>query len=206
MRRKGSARRCGTAFVAFMITGISGIALAACSTGGQAQTFDGRSTGTASAAPSAGVSTRAAAAALPAGVTTVLILRAYQGFWAAQVQALDTGDLTGSELPTYSTGQALSAVDGTAFRLTQAGLRMSGAPNRVPRVTAIGPVSAADGVQTATIQDCVDVTGWHQVDAATHRLRDPAKRVTRYQSLVTARTVGGVWMITTVQDRTDRTC
>lgn len=205
MRRRSRARRCGTTLVTFMISGVLG-GLSACSDGGGVQTLDGRSVAAAPAVPSAGVSTRAGTAALPSGVTTVLVLRAYQGFWAAQVEALNSGQVTGSGLQTYATGAALSAVDSNSFRLTQAGLRMSGQPTRNPQVTAISAIAAGSGVQTATIEDCLDVTGWHQVDAKTHQLRDPAQRLTRYRAVVTARTVGGVWMISAVQNRTDQSC
>jgi hypothetical protein len=140
------------------------------------------------------------------GTTEVLVLRAYQAFWTAQVQALNSGRVTGSGLKTYATGAALSAVDADAFRLTQAGLVMSGAPHESPQVTAISAVAAGSGVQSATIADCLDVTGWHQIDQKTRQLRDPAQRLTRYRVLVTARTVGGVWMISQVQNRTDSPC
>jgi hypothetical protein len=206
MRRKSTARRCGTAVVAFMI-GILGLGgLAACSRGGGVQTLDGASAPSQAAVPSAGVSTGAADAPLPDGTTRVLVLRAYQDFWTAQVQALDTGQLAGSGLQTYATGAALSAVDADSFRLTQAGLLMAGQPRRDPVVASVSAVAPASGVQTATIHDCLDVTGWHQVDATTHQLRDPAKRLTRYPVVVTARTVGGVWMISAVQSMTGRTC
>ena len=205
MRRKTTARRCGTAVVAFMIGTLGLDGLTACSSGGGVQTLDGASAPSRAALPSAGVST-GAAAALPDGTTKVLVLRAYQGFWAAQVQALDTGKLAGSGLQTYATGAALSAVDANSFRLTQAGLLMSGQPGRDPVVTSVSAVAQASGVQTATIHDCLDVTGWHQVDATTHQLRDPAKRLTRYPVVVTARTVGGVWMVSVVRSATDQTC
>jgi hypothetical protein len=209
MRRKSTARRCGSAFVAFTITGLGLGVLTGCSHGGGVQTLDGAtaaSGASAGAVPSAGVSTGAAVAALPSGTTKVLVLRAYQGFWAAQVQALDSGQAAGSGLQTFATGAALSAVDANSFRLTQAGLVMSGQPRRNPTVTAISAVAPGSGVQTATIEDCLDVTDWHQIDAKTHQLRDPAQRLTRYRAVVTARTVGGVWMVSAVRNKTGETC
>ncbi|MHA6765084.1 hypothetical protein [Streptacidiphilus sp. PAMC 29251] len=182
------------------------LVLAGCSHGGGVETLDGAPAATAPAAPSAGISTGAAAADLPAGTTKVLVLRAYQNYWAAQVKALDSGKLAGSGLQTYATGAALSAVNANSFRLTQAGLLMSGQPARNPTVSAISAAATGSGVQTATIQDCLDVTGWHQIDAKTHQLRDPAQRLTRYRAVVTARTVGGIWMISAVQNRTGQSC
>jgi hypothetical protein len=203
MRRMSRVRRCGVS-LAMIMAGSFG--LVACSGGGSVQTLDGASGTAVAAAPTAGVSTRAASAVLPAGVTAELVLRAYQGFWTAQVKALNSGQIPGSGLQTYATGAALSGVDANAFRLSQAGMRMSGQPLRSPKVTAIGPVAAASGVQTATLDDCLDVSGWHQIDSTTHQLRDPATRLSRYRVVVTARTVGGVWMISAVQNRTDQTC
>ena len=206
MRRTRSARRCGTVVVAFMISAGGICALAGCSNGGGVQTIEGAPATSGPARPSAGVSTGAAADAVPADTTQVLVLRAYQGYWAAQVQALNSGQVAGSGLQTFATGAALSAVDANSFRLTQAGLVMSGQPRRDPAVTAVGTADPASGVQTATIQDCLDVTGWHQVDAKTHQLRDPAQRLTRYRAVVTARTVGGVWMISAVENETGTSC
>ncbi|MFC1411726.1 hypothetical protein ACEZCY_20935 [Streptacidiphilus sp. N1-12] len=170
------------------------------------ETLDGAPGTRAPDAPSAGISTGPASAALPSGTTKVLVLRAYQGYWTAQVKALDSGKVSGSGLQTYTTGAALSAVNANAFRLTQAGLRMSGQPSRNPSVTALGPVAPGSGVQTATITDCLDVTAWHQIDATTGQLRDPAQRLTRYRTVVSARTVGGVWMISAVQNKTGQSC
>lgn len=207
MRRKSTAQRCGTAVVAFTLSWLGAGVLTACSSGGGGvQTLDGASSASAPAAASAGVSTRAAADALPSGTTKVLVLRAYEGYWTAQVTALNSGQVGGSGLQTFATGAALSAVDANSFRLTQAGLLMSGQPRRDPVVTAVGAVDPASGVQTATIDDCLDVTDWHQIDAKTHQLRDPAQRLTRYRAVVTARTVGGVWMISAVQNETGQTC
>jgi hypothetical protein len=152
------------------------------------------------------VSTRAAITSVPDGTTKVLVLRAYTGYWNAQVQALDSGQLAGAGVGTYSTGAALTTVNATSFRLTQAGMVMSGQPGHNPVVSALGAADPKTGARTATITDCVDVTGWHQVDAKTRQLRDPAVRLTRYRAVVTARTVGGVWMISEVSNQVGQSC
>jgi hypothetical protein len=179
--------------------------LAACSSGGTVQTLPSTAQ-TAALAPSAGVSLQAAASGLPSSITGVLVLRAYAGYWAAQVKALDSGVVTGSGLQTYSTGTALSGAYTDSQRLNQAGLLMSGAPHNNPTVTGIGTVAPSSGVQSATVQDCLDITDWHQIDQKTHQLRDPAHRLTRYRVTATARTVGGVWMISDVHEDTGQSC
>ena len=156
--------------------------------------------------PSAGISMQAGPSALPTTTTSVLVLRAYAGYWAAQIKALDSGKVTGSGLQTYSTGAALSGAYTDSQRLNQAGLLMSGAPHNNPTVTGIGAAAPSSGVRTATVQDCLDITGWHQVDLKTHQLRDPAHRLTRYRVTATARTVGGVWMISDVHEYTGQSC
>src|SRR4051794_15435590 len=195
MRRKSTARRCGGLLAMSALGAIAPFVLASCSSGGGVETLHAASGPTASPLPSAGVSTRAATTQVPSGTTRVLVLRAYTGYWTAQVKALNSGQLAGAGLGTYVTGAALSAANANSFRLTRAGMLMTGQPLHNPVVTALGPIDSTTGSQTATLTDCVDVTGWHQIDAKTHQLQDPAKRLTRYRAVVTARTVGGVWMI-----------
>ena len=203
MRHMGRTLRCGAAIAAAAASATP--VLAACSSGGTVQTLPSTAQ-TAALAPSAGVSLQAAASALPSSTTAVLVLRAYAGYWAAQVKALDSGVVTGSGLQTYSIGTALSGAYTDSQRLNQAGLLMSGAPRNHPAVTEIGTVAPSSGVQSATVQDCLDITGWHQIDHSTRQLRDPAQRLTRYRVTATARTVGGVWMISEVREDTGQSC
>lgn len=203
MRHMGRTLRCGAAIAAAAASAMP--VLAACSSGGTVQTLPSTAQ-TAALAPSAGVSLQAAASGLPSSITGVLVLRAYAGYWAAQVKALDSGVVTGSGLQTYSTGTALSGAYTDSQRLNQAGLLMSGAPHNNPTVTGIGTVAPSSGVQSATVQDCLDITDWHQIDQKTHQLRDPAHRLTRYRVTATARTVGGVWMISDVHEDTGQSC
>jgi hypothetical protein len=119
---------------------------------------------------------------------------------------MSTGQADGSDLSTYATSQALSDSYADLVRLDGDGLRMRGAPVSHPKVTSVGAMSGATGIDQATVVDCLDVTGWHQVLAANGRIADPARRLTRYQVVATARTVGGVWMITQITRETDKPC
>jgi hypothetical protein len=187
--------------VAALLVGASGLLLAGCGDGGRAQTLDG--------APANAVSPPAPSLRPAQGLggpSAEVVLRAYRGYWAAQIRAMSTGHADGSDLSTYATGEALSDSYANVVRLVAAGLLMSGVPRTSPVVTAVGPLNGAPGEKQATVQDCLDVSGWHQVTAKGGRISDPDHRLLRYPLVVTARTVGGAWMISQVTRETGRTC
>ncbi len=186
---------------AALLVAAIGLLLTACGDAGSAQTLDGAPSSPASAPapslrPAQGIS----------GPAAEVVLRAYRGYWAAQIRAMSTGHADGSDLSTYATGEALSDSYANVVRLVSAGLLMSGAPQIHPVVTAVGPLRGAAGEQQATLQDCLDVSGWHQVTAQGGRTSEPGDRLLRYPLVVTARTVGGAWMISEVTRKTGRTC
>ena len=189
-----------TAAFAVLVGAVS-LLLAGCGTGGGAQTLDGAPAHEITPPPP---SLRAAEAL--SGPTAEVIIGSYRGYWAAQVRAMSTGRADGSDLSTYATGEALGDGYADVVRLDAAGLLMSGAPQIHPVVTAVGPLKGVPGERQATLRDCLDVSGWHQVTAHGGRISDPAQRLTRYPLVVTARTVGGAWMISQVTRETGRTC
>ncbi|MBF9066586.1 hypothetical protein [Streptacidiphilus fuscans] len=175
--------------------------LAGCASGGGAETLNGAPSKDATPPAPAGL-----AAPSVAGPDADFVLRAYAGYWAAQVRAMSTGQADGSDLSTYATSEALSDSYADLVRLDGDGMRMRGAPVSHPKVTSVGAMSGAKGIDQATVVDCLDVTGWHQVLGSNGRIADPARRLTRYQVVATARTVGGVWMITQITRETDKPC
>ncbi|WP_370062108.1 hypothetical protein [Streptacidiphilus sp. MAP5-3] len=175
--------------------------LAGCGSGGSAETLNGAPSKEATPPAPAGL-----AAPSVAGPDADFVLRAYAGYWAAQVRAMSTGQADGSDLSTYATGEALSDSYADVVRLVGGGLRMRGAPVSDPKVTSVGALSGASGVDQATVVDCLDVSGWHQVLASSGRTDEPATRLTRYQVVATARTVRGVWMISQITRETDKPC
>lgn len=186
---------------AAVLAGALGLLLAACGNGGSAQTLDG--------APVRQVSPPAPSLRTAQGLggpAAEVVLRAYTGYWAAQVRAMSTGRADGSDLSTYATGEALSDSYADVVRLDSSGLLMAGAPENHPVVTAVGPLRGVKGEQQATLQDCLDVSGWHQVTAHGGRISEPDHRLLRYPLVVTARTVRGAWMISQVVRETGRTC
>ncbi|WP_152627882.1 hypothetical protein [Streptacidiphilus neutrinimicus] len=186
---------------AAVLVGAVSVVLAACGNSGSAQTLDGAPSNPVSAPPP---SLRPAQGL--SGPSAEVVLRAYRGYWSAQVRAMSTGHADGSDLSTYATGEALSDSYANVVRLVSAGLLMSGAPQIHPVVTSVGPLRGDPAEQQATLQDCLDVSGWHQVTAQGGRTSEPGDRLLRYPLEVTARTVGGAWMISQVTRETGRTC
>jgi hypothetical protein len=174
---------------------------AACGATGSAETLNGAAG--AAATPLPPVPSAPIPSAGPQGAAGRLVLGAYRGYWAAQRKALDSGNAVGAGIERYATGQALSDSLDDLVRLMRTGLVMSGAPTISPVVTS---VQLQSNPQTATLYDCLDVSGWHQVTVHDHRDADPAQRLTRYVLSVQARTVGSTWMISAIERRTDLSC
>jgi hypothetical protein len=130
-------------------------------------------------------------------------LRIYRGYWASEIPASATADAAGSGLQTYATDKALSDALAGVVRLQRSGLVMTGRQIYRPRVTS---VDLQSDPHTATLWDCLDVTGWHQATAKGHHDADPAQRLTRYVITVQARTVGETWMISDVNRYTTQPC
>ncbi|MGF6908522.1 hypothetical protein P3T36_000555 [Kitasatospora sp. MAP12-15] len=139
----------------------------------------------------------------PQGADGRVVLRAYQAWWAAQVQADARSDSTGAQLRIYSTGAALSGVLASLHGLHEAKLVMSGAPVNSPKVATLDPGSDP---QNATIVDCVDVSGWHQADAADGSIKDPPQRLQRYVASAAMRLNGTTWMVVDFNREAGRTC
>ncbi|MEZ0093034.1 hypothetical protein [Streptacidiphilus sp. EB129] len=202
MRPKSATFGSGAAVAA-----VAALLLAGCASAGGVQTLDGSPAAPVSpAAPGMSVAPATQAAAVPSSTVTTVILRVYQGYWTAQERAMASGHTAGSGLETYATGAALSAAYAASFQLSQAGLGMAGAPHNNPSVTAIGPTPGQPSGQTARIQDCLDVSGWHQVNLRTGQRQDPARGLTRYRVQATARTVGGIWMVSEVRTEVGQSC
>ena len=131
------------------------------------------------------------------------VLALYTGWWQAQATAYSQGSRASTGLRLYATGQALSGSLVNLHRLQEAGMAMQGRPRSNARVTALDLTSTP---HTATVEDCLDVSGWHQIDARTKKLRDPRHRLARYTVTATLRTVGKAWLVTRLTSETERTC
>ncbi|WP_104819499.1 hypothetical protein [Kitasatospora sp. MMS16-BH015] len=113
---------------------------------------------------------------------------------------------TGSDsswLSGVASGKALSDSVATMKQLHEAKLVMKGAPRTAPVVSTLTP---ADKPTAATVKDCLDVSGWHQVDAANGALKDPAQRLSRYPATVKLSQVNGSWIVIDVTREVGKTC
>lgn len=137
------------------------------------------------------------------GVEARQLLAVWDGWWQAQAAAYERGSRAAAALRLYSTGQALSGTLANLRNLQEAGMAMRGSPVNDARVTAL---DLAASPPTATVEDCLDVTGWHQVDARTKQPRDPRQRLTRYVVTGTARKSGDAWLVTRLTAQKGRTC
>ncbi|MDH6575169.1 hypothetical protein [Kitasatospora sp. MAP5-34] len=139
----------------------------------------------------------------PVGAMGRVVLMAYQSWWDAQTAAFGQSDSDGSQLRALSTGLALSQTLASLHQLHEAKLVMIGAPRNAPVVKTL---DLTTDPQTSVIEDCLDVTDWHQADAVTKTPKDPPQRLTRYTATVSLRKSDGRWMIVDFKREVGRTC
>lgn len=139
----------------------------------------------------------------PQGAGGRVALRAYQDWWAAQIEVDGRSDSSGDQLRLTSSGQALGDALVSLRGLHAAKMVMSGTPRNSPVVKKVDLTSSP---QSAEIEDCVDVTGWHQADAADGSIKDPPQRLSRYVARVVLRTIGSSWMVFEFNREAGRTC
>ncbi|MGW6912454.1 hypothetical protein ACWGB8_01325 [Kitasatospora sp. NPDC054939] len=139
----------------------------------------------------------------PEGAAARAALRTYQDWWQAQAEAFGRSDSDGLALEAYSSGKALAGTLVNLQQLHDSDLVMIGAPRNSPVVKALD--LKADP-QTAEIEDCLDVTGWHQADAATRATKDPKQRLSRYIVTASLRKSEARWLIYEFKREVERTC
>ncbi|MFG3227387.1 hypothetical protein ACGF07_21745 [Kitasatospora sp. NPDC048194] len=132
-----------------------------------------------------------------------LAVKAYQDWWQAQAQAFGDKDSDGSTLEQYSSGRALSDTLVGLRQLHDAKAVMTGTPRNSAVVRSID--LKADP-QTAVIEDCVDLSAWHRVDAVTGAAKDPGQRLNRYVATASLRRFQAHWLIYEFTREVDRTC
>ncbi|WP_377272308.1 hypothetical protein [Peterkaempfera sp. SMS 1(5)a] len=137
------------------------------------------------------------------GAVARQVLARYSDWWRAQATAYADSSRSGAGLSLFATGSALSAALANLHRLREAGMVMQGQPRSDARVTALNLTSSP---QTAAIEDCLDVSGWHQADAHSKQLRDPRQRLSRYVVTATATSTSDGWLISDLRQRTGQTC
>ncbi|MBO2458052.1 hypothetical protein [Actinomadura violacea] len=83
-------------------------------------------------------------------------LAAYRGMWATQFKAYSSGSMKNAGLGDYTTGDAAASIISVLTYYNKVGLSFKTKPVISPKVTS---VDIASDPRTATISDCVDMTG-----------------------------------------------
>ncbi|MEV3924102.1 hypothetical protein [Actinomadura coerulea] len=83
-------------------------------------------------------------------------LAAYRGMWDTQFEAYSSGTMRNARLGDYTTGEAAKSIISVLTYYNQQGLTFKTRPVIAPKVTSVDVTSDP---RTATISDCVDMTG-----------------------------------------------
>ncbi|WP_157531946.1 MULTISPECIES: hypothetical protein [unclassified Kitasatospora] len=137
------------------------------------------------------------------GAVGRVVLRAYQGWWEARITVFGQPEQDPAAVRAFAADQALGDTLITRQQLRDAKLVMVGTPRNSPLVKSI---RLTENPPSATVEDCVDVTDWHQADAGTKALRDPAQRLTRYVATATLRKADSRWLIVDFKREESRSC
>ncbi|MFF2141959.1 hypothetical protein [Kitasatospora sp. NPDC058190] len=207
MRQRGNVLRPGAVVVGGAVLVLL---LGACASGGADGSVDRLGSPAATVAgvnpltPSGGsVNASIAPTDGPEGARGRLALRTYQDWWQAQAEAFGRTDSDGSALEAYSSGRALSDTLVGLRQLHDAKLVMTGTPRNSAVVKTI---DLKVDPQTAVIEDCVDLSDWHRVDAVTRTAKEPADRLNRYVATASLRWFQAHWLIYDFKREVDRTC
>ncbi|QMU76156.1 hypothetical protein GXW83_10815 [Streptacidiphilus sp. PB12-B1b] len=141
-------------FASLVATVAALTALAGCAAHGQVAQIAAAPAATAAATP----------AADPTRTATAAVLAAYTGMRQAQEQAEAAGTTQNVSLGSYATGKALVQISAAVGQNAAQDWVMVGLPVLDPKVTALDLAAAPP---TATVTDCMNVSGWHLVDEFT---------------------------------------
>ncbi|SHN30914.1 hypothetical protein [Streptomyces yunnanensis] len=180
--------------LALFLAGSAALSLTACSGSGDHKTDSEPTPSRHTTSPSASTDPQAEA--------KQEVLGTYREFWAAQTKAYAQANVSGTDLKKYATADALSRAEGDILSLQRAGVVTEGQPKSSPQVTAL---ALQKKVPAATITDCLDISGWRQVEKKTGKDVPRNNALTRYVTVVSAEKWGKQWMILKV-DPQQRSC
>jgi hypothetical protein len=158
---------------------------------------DPLATATPSASPSVDASTASAMAE---------VLQLFNSYAEVANKAYATSDyrLAMNQLSLYAADPLLSTVINTLYRQNVAGTAFEGKLIETPRVTE---VSLARAPKTATIEDCVDTTGYHEVFKTNRSPVPSSVPGSRFVSIYTVTFLDGKgWRITDGRVAEGRSC
>ena len=131
------------------------------------------------------------------------ILEAYRGYWAAKVVSFaDPAVEQDPNLARYSDDTALTDAQATIATLRSNGINIPGEPTLTPVVSDIQLGESS----TAKITDCVDVSKWQPIVAATGDSAAVPDQPLRVPTDSTAFVIDGHWSIRTSVAYRDTTC
>ena len=146
--------------------------------------------GPAAKPPGAPVPTRSSS--VPSAVVKQQVLAAYQGMFDAEVKALNTDTLAGSQLEAYAFDKQLANIKGAVFQDIESNVVMTGRPAYTVQSIA---VDTAATPHTATVTLCFDNKNWTPIDKTTRKSVSSPGQVQRYVSTARLRTVGSRWVV-----------
>lgn len=172
------------------------LALAGCAQSGQVVQIG-------AAPPAAADSPTASPTQDPAQAATAQILAAYTGMRQAEVSAEDSGTTQNVSLSDYAAGNALVSITSDVGQDAANGWRMVGLPQLNPKVTALDLTGRPP---TATVTDCMNVSGWHMVDQFTGKdITAPSAR-SSFVSVSQAQLGQDGWRITQTEVNRSKPC
>ncbi|MFI5753032.1 hypothetical protein ACIBBE_46210 [Streptomyces sp. NPDC051644] len=173
------------------------LALAGCGGGGD----DEESSAGATAAPAPVTSSTAPAD--PDAAEKAAVLASYSSMWAEQMKAYKVADARHTDLKKFAALNALSKFQLDLAQMKQNGTVGTGELGHKPEVTAL---DAGGKLPKATIQDCIDLTGWKAVRTSGEPVPLPSNQPRRYVATATAEKWPNGWMVTDYTPDGARTC
>ncbi|MFF4339273.1 hypothetical protein ACFY00_04930 [Kitasatospora sp. NPDC001540] len=128
---------------------------------------------------------------------------AYQAWWRVQIDVLGRSDSDVTPLRQYATGSAFTDTVISLTQLHDAKLVMTGEPRTAPTLKSL---DLQANPPTATVADCLDVSGWHQADATSKGIKDPQQRLSRFPATAVLKKYGNRWLVADFTREVAETC
>ncbi|MEU1867845.1 hypothetical protein [Streptomyces gardneri] len=146
----------------------------------------------------------ATSSADPEATEKKAVLAAYGSMWAEQMKAYGKADAKGTALEKYASLDALGQFRIDLARMKQAGTIGTGKLGHAPTVTMLDMTGK---LPKATIEDCLDLSGWKAVRVKTGEpIPLPSNQPRRYIATATAEKWPQGWMVVTYAPEGARTC
>ncbi|MFF3675966.1 hypothetical protein ACFYYS_18590 [Streptomyces sp. NPDC002120] len=155
------------------------------------------------AAPPPSPTTSPSPSADPQAAEKTALLGVYRAFWDAQLKVYASGSTKDTGIEKVASDKAYSKVQTTRAYYVGNGSIMKGEPLLSPSVSAL---DMGKTPPAGTITDCVDTTGYIQVNKESGQPIETLDTKRRHLSTYTALKIGGAWQIRDLEIDRDRTC